>query len=136
MKNGFKFWSLAIIVALVAGFASCKKEKEKEKEPSIEGRWQLDKNAMSASDLANYENCHFEGWFDLASDGSFTQKLACEDDVVTGAWKRDRNNLTMTAKNGASDTFTIESLSETQLVTSKSQGISGKKIIETYKRIR
>ncbi len=45
MKNGLKFWSLALIVALIAGFASCKKDDNKEKEPNIEGQWKLDKNA-------------------------------------------------------------------------------------------
>ena len=128
MKNGFKFWSLAIIVALVAGFASCKKEKEKEYEPSIEGKWQLVEAGLGECNLLSYK--------EFVAGGKYREVNACKVPIaiIDGTWKKDGNRLTIIFENGDVETSTIDELTEVRLIISARA--LGTTITEIYKRIQ
>ena len=136
MKNVIKFWSLAVIIALCAGFVSCSKDK-KEKEPSIEGRWQLDKDAIPANDLANYKECDFNSsnYREFIKGGEYKEFNVCEDDpIITGTWKQSGKTLTVKVKGVPDYIVTIDLLTEDNLIISATA--LGTKISKIYKRIK
>ncbi len=137
MKNGLKFWSLALIVALIAGFASCKKDDNKEKEPNIEGQWKLDKNAPTIipslnqcelDDASNFRNFMKGGEYqELNNCGTSTNP------IITGTWEKNGNDLTI--KSGDNTTTYSIVLTEDNLVIKLS--VSGGEVYNrTYIRVK
>ncbi len=127
MKNVIKFWSLAVVVALIAGFASCKKDDDK-KDPSIEGKWQL-------VDAALTDECNSKSYTEFASGGKYRKVNACQDPIVItdGTWKKNGSKLTIKLDNGNTQTPTIDILTEEKLVLSEATLEST--ITTTYKRV-
>ncbi|MDR1730094.1 MAG: lipocalin family protein [Prevotellaceae bacterium] len=100
MGNGFKFWSLAVIVALIAGFTSCKKDEDnKEKEPGIEGRWQLDQTVYP-----ELGECELKSYREFLNGGKYRALDVCNDNSITdGTWTKNGDKLTIKFDNGDPD---------------------------------
>jgi len=139
MKKVINFWSLAVIIALCVGFASCDKDDNKGKgddttinESDIVGKWQMFEVVPDDDD---YDDCDFEGWIDIRADKTFTEYDACEDDTSIGTWKIDGS--TMTVIHNAFPipiAFRVVSVSANELVLEIDFGTLGKEI-QKYKRI-
>ncbi len=135
MKNVIKFWSLAVIVALIAGFASCSKDEDKKK-PSIEGQWKLDKSTpTSTPSLSECELNDTASFRNFIKGGNYQELNSCiaDNPIITGTWKKNGNNLTIKSGNN-NDTYSIV-LTEDKLVMKAS--ISGSEVYNrTYNRVK
>jgi len=118
MKNGLKFWSLVVIVALIAGFASCsKKDDKKEIEPQIEGRWQLDPAFQSA-----LSPCEYDSYREFLGNGKYRALDVCKENKITdGIWKKEGKRLTIKFDDGTPEAiYSIDLLTENYLTISVS----------------
>lgn len=131
MKNGLKFWSLVVIASLIAGFTSCEKD-EKKKELSIEGKWQLDKDAPAN---ATVKECELDpkNYREFIKGGEYKELNFCNeaDPIVTGTWKKRGNKLTVKV-GGIEETSTFIVTEDELTISATALGTT---ITKTYKRI-
>ncbi|NDV66397.1 lipocalin family protein [Bacteroides sp. 224] len=127
MKKSFYFLSVLLLSSV--SFIACSSDDDKNNDELI-GKWQVE--SFSDEDEYEYSSCDYLAWFELKSDGTYTE-YDSEGKTTEGSWSKKGNILTVASEDVLFPiTIKIVSLTNDKLVL---QFTTFEKSWVTYKKI-